>query len=74
MQAFPLPNSIIERIKRLCRNFLWARKQPKVAWDTICLPKTEGGLGLTNGRVWNKALLFKTFWNMHINKETLWIR
>ncbi|XP_074299730.1 uncharacterized protein LOC141630885 [Silene latifolia] len=48
---FLIPKSVIKRIEAICRNFLWARSSdyhrvPLVAWDTITLPKTEGGLGI----------------------------
>lgn len=57
-----------------CRNFLWSSKCSKVGWEIICLPKLEGGLGLKNRSSWNKALLFKILWNIHMCKDTLWIR
>lgn len=46
-----LPCSIFKKIEELCRNFLWSghRDQkaiPLVAWDRICLPRNEGGLGV----------------------------
>ncbi|KAL8100644.1 hypothetical protein AgCh_032776 [Apium graveolens] len=33
----------------------------KVAWDDICLPKDEGGLGLKNMVHWNKARLLLSY-------------
>nr|GFA15833.1 hypothetical protein [Tanacetum cinerariifolium] len=42
---------IVSDIQQLIRGFLWCngeykRGKAKVAWDDICLPKKEGGLGL----------------------------
>lgn len=30
-----------------------------VAWDEVCAPKKEGGLGIKNIYVWNKACMVK---------------
>ena len=36
-----------------------AKKPPKAAWELVCLPKKQGGLGVLNLRTQNKALLLK---------------
>ncbi|VFR01060.1 unnamed protein product, partial [Cuscuta campestris] len=46
----------------------------EVAWDDICKPKEEGGLGLKNSEVWNQALVAKNLWNIASRKETLWVQ
>ncbi|CAH9134267.1 unnamed protein product [Cuscuta epithymum] len=71
---FPVPRTIIDRIVSLCRIFLWGGKYAKVAWDDVCLPKQEGGLGIKNARIWNNALLSRTLWNIHQKQDTLWVR
>lgn len=38
------------------------------------MPKESGGLGLRNLHMWNKALLCKLLWNIHIKKDSLWIK
>ncbi|VFQ64935.1 unnamed protein product [Cuscuta campestris] len=73
-QAFPIHKSVLDRITTLCRAFFWGSKFCKVAWDDICKPKDEGGLGLRNSTIWNQVLLAKCFWNIAANKETLWIQ
>lgn len=40
----------------------------------MCRPKEVGGLGLRNLRYWNKALLCRLLWNIHIKKDSLWIK
>ena len=35
------------------------RSHPKAAWELVCLPKKEGGLGVRNLRTQNEALLLK---------------
>ncbi|CAH9094512.1 unnamed protein product [Cuscuta epithymum] len=74
LQVFPVPRAIVDRIVSICRIFLWGGKYSKVAWDDICLPKNEGGLGIHNAKVWNEALLTKTLWNIHKKEDTLWVR
>ncbi|GKB13765.1 hypothetical protein Tco_0847688 [Tanacetum coccineum] len=56
-----IPMGIISNIQQLIRGFLWyngeyRRGKAKVAWDDICLPKHEGGLGLRSLEVFNLCL------------------
>ncbi|KAL0453511.1 UNVERIFIED_CONTAM: hypothetical protein Slati_1329200 [Sesamum latifolium] len=57
LQIFPLPAAVVEKIHRLCRNFLWNSRRAPVAWEEICHPKEEGGLGIRHIQSWNMALL-----------------
>ncbi|CAN1842321.1 Putative ribonuclease H protein At1g65750, partial [Linum perenne] len=60
MRVFPLPLGIIKRIQQICAFFLWrADTKAKVAWSEITYPKSEGGLGLKDLKMWNKALVFR---------------
>ncbi|GAV92825.1 LOW QUALITY PROTEIN: zf-RVT domain-containing protein, partial [Cephalotus follicularis] len=50
---------------RILRNFLWGGNgQGKVKWVDVCKPQVEGGLGIRDARLWNKALLMKQIWNL----------
>nr|GEU72213.1 hypothetical protein [Tanacetum cinerariifolium] len=74
-----IPKGIIYDIYQLIRGFLWCngeykRGKAKVAWDDICLPKEEGGLGLRSLDVFNIALMTTHIWNIVSNKESLWVR
>ena len=49
--------------------FLWSGSDmrtngAKVAWDQVCLPKKEGGLGIKRITEWNKIALLKHIWNL----------
>ncbi|GJY19322.1 hypothetical protein Tco_0390813 [Tanacetum coccineum] len=49
--VFLLPKSVIYDINKLLKGFLWnqgdiSTGKAKVAWNKICRPKSEGGLGL----------------------------
>ncbi|KAK6150890.1 hypothetical protein DH2020_015822 [Rehmannia glutinosa] len=72
ISIFPLPDAVCTKIVKLCHNFLWGTSSKKVAWASICHPKSEGGLGFRDLRAWNNALLAKTLWNIHAKKDTLW--
>ncbi|GKF79135.1 hypothetical protein Tco_0234703, partial [Tanacetum coccineum] len=57
-----IAKGIIYDNHQLIRGFLWCngeykRGKAKVAWDGICLPKDEGGLGLRSLDVFNIALM-----------------
>nr|GEW15224.1 hypothetical protein [Tanacetum cinerariifolium] len=55
---------------QLCKS----RGKAKVAWDDICLPIREGGLGLRCLEVFNLALMTTHIWHIISNKELLWVR
>ncbi|XP_074305761.1 uncharacterized protein LOC141640983 [Silene latifolia] len=38
------------------------QKPSSISWDTCCVPKEEGGLGIKDEKCWNKALLRKYAW------------
>ncbi|CAK8564033.1 unnamed protein product [Lathyrus sativus] len=46
-----LPKGVAQRLKAMCRSFLWtgkseiSRKSP-VAWKIVCFPKKQGGLNV----------------------------
>ncbi|GJX85369.1 reverse transcriptase domain, reverse transcriptase zinc-binding domain protein [Tanacetum coccineum] len=53
---FILPNRIVHDLEQLMRGFLWCQGEikkgkAKVAWDSVCMPKHEGGLGILLDRV-----------------------
>ncbi|GJV67697.1 putative RNA-directed DNA polymerase [Tanacetum coccineum] len=77
--VFVIPKGIIYDIQQLIRAFLWCngeikRGKAKVAWEEICLPKSEGGLGLRSLEIFNLALMTTHIWNIISNKESLWVR
>ncbi|GKB69868.1 hypothetical protein Tco_0931280 [Tanacetum coccineum] len=45
----------------------------KVAWDVVCLPKDEGGLGIRQLDLFNKALMAVHVWKILTMKESLWV-
>ncbi|GKD39836.1 hypothetical protein Tco_1260043, partial [Tanacetum coccineum] len=74
-----IPTSILLDIEQLIRGFPWCngklkRGKAKVAWNDICLPKSEGGLGIRSLELFNIALMTTHIWNIVSNKEPLWVR
>ncbi|XP_074315414.1 uncharacterized protein LOC141651610 [Silene latifolia] len=49
-------------------------RAPNIAWDKCCTPKEEGGLGIKNAKLWNRAALGKyTSW-LATKKDHLWVK
>lgn len=46
----------------------------KVTWDDVCLPKSEGGLGVRRLEKFNVALMATHIWNLVTHKESMWVR
>lgn len=78
LAAFILPKGCIKKIESLCSRFLWSgnidkKGIAKVDWNTVCLPKEEGGLGLRNFTVWNHVLCLKFIWLILSKSPSLWV-
>jgi hypothetical protein len=65
MICFDVPVTIKEQVIKYTRHCLWRKKNSEVqakgtvliAWTKVCMPKNQGGLGVLNLEVQNKALL-----------------
>lgn len=67
MQCTSLPTRTCNAIDRICRNFLWGSTEDTIKihlvnWETVTLPREEGGLGITRARERNLALLGSLAW------------
>ncbi|XP_074298081.1 uncharacterized protein LOC141628893 [Silene latifolia] len=76
---FLIPSAIMNIISSIYRNFLWSgkseyQKSLSISWDTCCLPKEEGGLGIKDVKCWNKALLGKYAWWLATKQDHLWVK
>ncbi|CAA7059442.1 unnamed protein product [Microthlaspi erraticum] len=79
MSSAKLPESMIKRLDRVSRDFVWGstaeqRRQHLVSWDKICRPKEDGGLGIRKTRLMNTALLAKVGWRVLHDSTSLWAR
>ncbi|KAL0293112.1 UNVERIFIED_CONTAM: Retrovirus-related Pol polyprotein from type-2 retrotransposable element R2DM [Sesamum angustifolium] len=76
--VFILPKGIIKLLESKMRKFLWqgstGKGYAKVAWDLICKPKEEGGLGFRSIETVNRALMLKHLWRLVKNDgSSIWV-
>nr|GEV04894.1 hypothetical protein [Tanacetum cinerariifolium] len=77
--VFMLPSRVLLDIEQVMRGFLWSQDNTskgkvKVAWDVVCLPKIEGGLGIRRLDHFNKDLMVSHVWKLLSLKESLWVK
>ncbi|KAL1223800.1 putative ribonuclease H protein [Cardamine amara subsp. amara] len=75
---FMLPNSCLLNIEKLCNAFLWSgstlsAKNAKISWDSVCTPKSSGGLSLRRLAKWNNVLGLKLIWLIFTKAGSLWV-
>ncbi|KAL9676312.1 hypothetical protein QQ045_004526 [Rhodiola kirilowii] len=71
MSIIHVPINCIKSMERLLAKFIWDGKHHWVAWESICLPKQECGLGLKNMKGVKEALLAKVAWKILSNESLL---
>ncbi|KAL0287710.1 UNVERIFIED_CONTAM: putative ribonuclease H protein [Sesamum radiatum] len=76
--AFIIPKGVLKILEKKMRKFLWCGSagsgNAKVAWERICKPKEEGGLGLHSLITTNQALMLKQLWRIIQNDGTsIWV-
>uniref|UniRef100_A0A2N9HPK1 Reverse transcriptase domain-containing protein n=1 Tax=Fagus sylvatica TaxID=28930 RepID=A0A2N9HPK1_FAGSY len=79
MSSLIFPKSTCAKIDVILRDFWWGKKEDKVvlylkAWDSICTPKSVGGLGIRRSIDMNKALLAKMGWSVAIREDKMWVK
>ncbi|XP_021739498.1 uncharacterized protein LOC110705886 [Chenopodium quinoa] len=79
VQCVLLPKLVILRITQLCKAFLWCgdvvlSKAPPIACDWVCMSKAEGGLGVRDCGMWNRAALGKYVWKIAKKEDSLWVK
>ena len=76
--AFRLPKRCLETIESMCSAFLWSgspnsSRKAKVAWDEVCLPKQEAGLGIRRLVDSSKVFVLSLIWRLLTNSCSLWV-
>ncbi|KAL8509015.1 hypothetical protein ACS0TY_016271 [Phlomoides rotata] len=69
MMIYRWPRSLLNKVDRAMRNFLWTGSTQKtgfctVNWTKVCAPKEEGGFGIRNIKTANEAFLQRLAWNI----------
>jgi len=77
MSLFTIPASIVSRLEKIIRDFLWNSNDNGnglhwVSWNEVCRPKHEGGLGIRPLRVINDALKTKWLWRFAKEEDAMW--
>lgn len=62
-----LPKGCIYTVESMCGAFLWSvspsvTHKVKVAWDEVCYPKDEGGLGLRKFGDTSRVFALRVIW------------
>ena len=75
---FRVPQTVISKLIKLQRKFLWgggleSKKIAWISWEKVCLPKHKGGLGIKEIETFNLALLGKWMWNLMQHQGSLWV-
>lgn len=78
-QIFVMPKKIIQQVETMRKRFLWKEEvhtkgKALVSQDTLCWPKTVGGLNIIDISVWNKAAILKHMWSLRKKKDKTWVR
>ncbi|XP_059663913.1 uncharacterized protein LOC132309641 [Cornus florida] len=76
---FILPQKVINDLSALLRRFLWTgpdlkKTSARVKWCNVCKPISDGGLGLPNLEVANRAAILKHIWELRVeSNQRIWI-
>jgi len=76
---FRIPKKVVHKLITIQRRFLWGgdmdnHKIAWVSWETVCLSKEKGGLGIRDLTKFNQALLGKWKWDLFHHQGELWAR
>ncbi|KAA3471573.1 LINE-1 reverse transcriptase isogeny [Gossypium australe] len=79
MQSLVILKGVCDEIERIVRQFIWGSSTSKskpalVGWESICQPKTCGGLGFRYLHDHNTSFLMKIGFNLVSRKDDLWVR
>ena len=77
MSLFRLPRRVRLRLEQILRDFPWGggnmdKKPHLVKWSTVCANKRNGGLGVKDFSILNRALSCKWIWRFANEKNAPW--
>ena len=76
--SFVLPKACVAKINSMCSVLLWrgnleAHNTARVAWETVVKTKKEGGLGVKDLLLWNKACCLRLIWLLFFRPNSVWV-
>lgn len=80
ISTLKLHKGVIKQIEKYLKHCLWrgsdmtSKKPSKAAWELVCLPKQQGGLGVINLSVHHEALLLKFLHKFYSKAPVPWVR
>ncbi|XP_025702516.1 uncharacterized protein [Arachis hypogaea] len=77
MQHMRIPKGICQKMEKMQRRFIWGdtpnqKRMHHVNWQTLCLPKNQGGMGLRRLNLVNDVFLMKLVWRLLTEPNNLW--
>lgn len=71
------PKGVIKQLHMIFAKFFWSniagsKGKHWVAWEDMCLPKNEGGLGFRSLQDVSKAMFAKLWWNFRVSTDSIW--
>ncbi|KAG7533326.1 hypothetical protein ISN45_Aa08g009650 [Arabidopsis thaliana x Arabidopsis arenosa] len=76
--VFCLPKRCFKEIEGMCSAFLWSgspnnHSKSKVAWEDLCVPKQEGGLGIRRLHEVARVFALSLIWKIISDSNSLWV-
>jgi hypothetical protein len=80
ISTFVLLDSVCDILGRQFKNFRWGFPKDKLhnlslkSWGSICMPRSQGGLGIHDMKSTNLALIARLEWKIVNNSDSTWVK
>ncbi|XP_056692196.1 uncharacterized protein [Spinacia oleracea] len=79
MQTNILPISIVNKIEKCSRKFLWNKTErnrymTRISWENVTNSIDNGGLGIRRLKEWNLSFMAKLGWSILTRPDKLWVQ